>query len=57
MIKSCETGVLCKLDIEKAYDHVNREFLIYLLRSYFRAKLLMDSVLQFFSVFLRFGEW
>jgi hypothetical protein len=24
-----EPGVLCKLDIEKAYDHVNLDFLLY----------------------------
>ena len=26
-----EPGVLCKFDLEKAYDHVNLKFLLYLL--------------------------
>jgi hypothetical protein len=29
-IRSGELGVLCQLDIEKAYDHVNWEFVLYL---------------------------
>jgi hypothetical protein len=31
-IRFGELGVLCKLDLEKAYDHVNWDFLLYLLK-------------------------
>lgn len=27
-LKGANAGVICKLDIEKAYDHVNRRFLL-----------------------------
>ena len=33
-LKQGNPGVLCKLDIKKAYDHVNWDFLLYLLRRY-----------------------
>lgn len=33
-IRFGELGVLCKLDIEKAYDHVIWEFVLYLLRRF-----------------------
>ena len=28
MLKRNESGVLCKLDMEKAYDHINWNFLL-----------------------------
>ena len=31
-LKSGDPGVLCKLDMEKAYNHVDWNFLLYLLR-------------------------
>jgi hypothetical protein len=31
-IRSGDPGLLCKLDLEKAYDHVNWDFLLYLLQ-------------------------
>jgi hypothetical protein len=31
-MRSGEAGLLCKLDLEKAYDHVNWDFLLYMLQ-------------------------
>jgi hypothetical protein len=30
--RSGEPGILCKMDVEKAYDHVNLDFLLYMLK-------------------------
>ena len=31
-LKSGVSGVLCRLDVEKAYDHVSWDFLMYILQ-------------------------
>jgi hypothetical protein len=31
-LRSGEPGVICKMDLEKAYNHVNWDFLLYMLR-------------------------
>jgi hypothetical protein len=31
-MRSGEAGLLCKLDLEKAYDHVNWDFSLYMLK-------------------------
>lgn len=58
-IRSDESGVLCKLDIEKSYDHVNWDFLLYLLRkSGFRGEMVyMDCSSYFLGAFFCFGVW
>ena len=33
-LKAGILGVLCKLDVEKAFDHVSWDFLMYLLQCY-----------------------
>jgi hypothetical protein len=30
--RSGEPGILCKMDVEKAYDHINWDFLLYMLK-------------------------
>jgi hypothetical protein len=58
--KEClDSRVLCKQDIEKAYDHVNWEFLLYLLRrcEFGGEMVLLISALYLFGVLLHFGEW
>jgi retron-type reverse transcriptase len=38
MLRSGEPGVICKMDLEKAYDHVNWDFLLYMWRCGFGGK-------------------
>ena len=45
-LKARIPGVLCKLDVEKAFDHVNWDFLMYMLQCYgFSKKWRVDFVL------------
>jgi hypothetical protein len=43
-LRSGEPSVICKMDLEKAYDHVNWDFLLYMLRRCLWGKMVfMDS--------------
>jgi hypothetical protein len=44
-----EPSVICKIDLEKAYDHVNWDFLLYMEVQFWEEILLLDSSLYFLS--------
>ena len=58
-IKYRPFGVLCKLDLEKAYNHINWDFLLYMLRrsGFWGEVVYLDSPLYLIGVFLCVGEW
>jgi hypothetical protein len=53
-IRSGTPGVLCKLDIEKAYDHVNSDFLLVKEMWFWGEIVLLDSALYFLQCFFLF---
>jgi hypothetical protein len=51
-----DPGVIYKMDLEKAYDHVNSDFLLYMLRRCgFEKPVLMHGLLYHISTFFGFG--
>jgi hypothetical protein len=55
-IRYGELGVLGKLNLGKAYDHANWDFL--LVEIWFHGEMtLLDSTLYFFDALFHFGEW
>ena len=50
-LKLGEPGLLCKLDMEKAYDHVSWDFMLYLLRRCVRVEMVfLDCLLYLFGL-------
>jgi hypothetical protein len=54
-LRSEEPRVNCKMDLEKAYDHVNWDFLLYMLRRSSFDMVLLDRTLHFFGAILDSG--
>jgi hypothetical protein len=47
-----EPGVICKMDLEKAYNHVNWDFLLCVEEKWFQGEMvLLDRTLHFISTF------
>lgn len=57
-LKSGVPGLFCKLDIKKACDHINWDFLMYMLERMVWSQVeKVDPFLHIDGAFLGFGEW
>ncbi|RVW39747.1 hypothetical protein CK203_074686 [Vitis vinifera] len=58
LLKRNESGVLCKLDLEKAYDHINWNFLLFVLQSMgFGRSGPGDLLVLLYSNVFSLGQW
>jgi len=58
-LRSGKPGIMCKIDLEKAYYRVNWDFLLYVLRRCgFEGKMVLwDSLLYLLCEILSVGKW
>lgn len=57
-LKSGHLGILCKLDIDITYDHVNYEFLLFSWKQWFWGEMMfLYQVVHMHSKVFNIGEW